>query len=63
MLILIILSKWDIMSSGGTVQSIANLSKGQDRGNAVTIQVSCFGSNFSTWRNENVNCTQIKVWC
>ncbi|GLT76200.1 hypothetical protein SLA2020_478730 [Shorea laevis] len=31
-------SEWDIMSSGGPVQSIANLAKGQDRGNAVTIQ-------------------------
>ncbi|XP_061359335.1 homeobox-leucine zipper protein GLABRA 2-like [Gastrolobium bilobum] len=31
-------TEWDIMSSGGSVQSIANLSKGQDRGNAVTIQ-------------------------
>ncbi|XP_030525233.1 homeobox-leucine zipper protein GLABRA 2 [Rhodamnia argentea] len=31
-------SEWDIMSSGSPVQSIANLSKGQDRGNAVTIQ-------------------------
>lgn len=51
--LIIILSQWDIMSSGGTVQSIANLSKGQDRGNAVTIQVSCFGSNFNTSRNEN----------
>ncbi|KAK1575086.1 hypothetical protein Q3G72_002450 [Acer saccharum] len=31
-------NEWDIMSNGGPVQSIANLSKGQDRGNAVTIQ-------------------------
>ncbi|XP_002284502.1 homeobox-leucine zipper protein GLABRA 2 [Vitis vinifera] len=31
-------SEWDIMLSGGPVQSIANLAKGQDRGNAVTIQ-------------------------
>ncbi|XP_052107621.1 homeobox-leucine zipper protein GLABRA 2 [Arachis duranensis] len=31
-------TEWDIMSSGGSVQSIANLAKGQDRGNAVTIQ-------------------------
>ncbi|KAL2968178.1 hypothetical protein AAZX31_15G016100 [Glycine max] len=31
-------TEWDIMSSGGTVQSIANLAKGQDRGNAVAIQ-------------------------
>ncbi|KAI4387015.1 hypothetical protein MLD38_004882 [Melastoma candidum] len=30
--------EWDIMSSGEPVQSIANLSKGQDRGNAVNIQ-------------------------
>ncbi|XWS18987.1 hypothetical protein CRYUN_Cryun32bG0092000 [Craigia yunnanensis] len=30
--------EWDIMSNGGPVQSIANLAKGQDRGNAVTIQ-------------------------
>ncbi|KAJ4951818.1 hypothetical protein NE237_028650 [Protea cynaroides] len=29
---------WDIMSSGGPAQSIANLAKGQDRGNAVTLQ-------------------------
>ncbi|XWS11935.1 hypothetical protein CRYUN_Cryun37aG0048100 [Craigia yunnanensis] len=33
-------SEWDIMSNGGPVQSIANLAKGKDRGNAVTIQVS-----------------------
>ncbi|XP_057967176.1 homeobox-leucine zipper protein GLABRA 2 [Malania oleifera] len=31
-------SEWDIMSNGGPVQSIANLAKGQDRGNAVAIQ-------------------------
>ncbi|KAJ9190204.1 hypothetical protein P3X46_001430 [Hevea brasiliensis] len=31
-------NEWDIMSNGGPVQSIANLAKGQDRGNAVTIQ-------------------------
>ncbi|XP_027342448.1 homeobox-leucine zipper protein GLABRA 2-like [Abrus precatorius] len=31
-------TEWDIMSSGGAVQCIANLAKGQDRGNAVTIQ-------------------------
>ncbi|KAK9282460.1 hypothetical protein L1049_005378 [Liquidambar formosana] len=31
-------SEWDIMSNGGPAQSIANLAKGQDRGNAVTIQ-------------------------
>lgn len=29
------------MLNGGPVQTIANLAKGQDRGNAVTIQVSC----------------------
>jgi|UniRef100_A0A2N9FB88 homeobox-leucine zipper protein len=31
-------SEWDIMSNGGPAQSIANLAKGQDRGNSVTIQ-------------------------
>ncbi|KAA8541783.1 hypothetical protein F0562_022935 [Nyssa sinensis] len=31
-------NEWDIMSNGGPVQSIVNLAKGQDRGNAVTIQ-------------------------
>ncbi|GFZ08056.1 HD-ZIP IV family of homeobox-leucine zipper protein with lipid-binding START domain-containing protein [Actinidia rufa] len=33
-------NEWDIMSNGGPVQSIANLAKGQDRGNAVTIQAT-----------------------
>lgn len=28
------------MSNGGPVQSVANLAKGQDKGNAVSIQVS-----------------------
>ncbi|KAM2016356.1 homeobox-leucine zipper protein GLABRA 2-like [Malus sylvestris] len=31
-------NEWDIMLNGGPAQTIANLSKGQDRGNAVTIQ-------------------------
>uniref|UniRef100_A0A6N2NGM5 START domain-containing protein n=1 Tax=Salix viminalis TaxID=40686 RepID=A0A6N2NGM5_SALVM len=30
-------NEWDIMSNGGPVQATANLSKGQDKGNAVTI--------------------------
>uniref|UniRef100_A0A6M2ENH2 Uncharacterized protein n=1 Tax=Populus davidiana TaxID=266767 RepID=A0A6M2ENH2_9ROSI len=30
-------NEWDIMSNGGPVQATANLAKGQDRGNAVTI--------------------------
>ncbi|KAJ6415962.1 hypothetical protein OIU84_004704 [Salix udensis] len=34
-------NEWDIMSNGGPVQATANLSKGQDKGNAVTILVSC----------------------
>ncbi|WCJ40787.1 Homeobox-leucine zipper protein GLABRA 2 [Euphorbia peplus] len=41
-------NEWDIMSNGGTVQSIANLSKGQDRGNAVTIQAMKSKEN-ATW--------------
>ncbi|KAE7997460.1 hypothetical protein FH972_002096 [Carpinus fangiana] len=31
-------NEWDIMSNGGPAHSIANLAKGQDRGNAVAIQ-------------------------
>ncbi|KAL5729191.1 hypothetical protein ACHQM5_002172 [Ranunculus cassubicifolius] len=31
-------SEWDIISSGNPLESIANLAKGQDRGNAVTVQ-------------------------
>ncbi|KAF7814256.1 homeobox-leucine zipper protein GLABRA 2 [Senna tora] len=30
-------TEWDMTSAGGSVQSIANLAKGKDRGNAVTI--------------------------
>ncbi|KAL2332363.1 hypothetical protein Fmac_019944 [Flemingia macrophylla] len=41
-------TEWDIMSSGGTVQSIANLAKGQDRGNAVSIQTIKSNEN-SVW--------------
>ncbi|KAI3857173.1 hypothetical protein MKW98_010587 [Papaver atlanticum] len=40
--------EWDIMSMGGPVQSIANLAKGQDRGNTVTIQASK-SKDSSTW--------------
>ncbi|EXB74519.1 Homeobox-leucine zipper protein GLABRA 2 [Morus notabilis] len=31
-------SEWDIISRTGSVESMANLAKGQDRGNAVSIQ-------------------------
>ncbi|KAE8700654.1 Homeobox-leucine zipper protein GLABRA 2 [Hibiscus syriacus] len=31
-------TEWDIMSTGSPVQSVVNLAKGKDRGNAVTIQ-------------------------
>ncbi|XP_021298731.1 homeobox-leucine zipper protein GLABRA 2 [Herrania umbratica] len=41
-------NEWDIMSNGGPVQSIANLAKGQDRGNAVAIQAMKSKEN-STW--------------
>ena len=34
------------MSNGGPAQSIANLAKGQDRGNSVTIQVSSLSQNY-----------------
>ncbi|KAE8656974.1 Homeobox-leucine zipper protein ROC9 [Hibiscus syriacus] len=36
-------NEWDIVSTGGPVQSIVNLAKGKDRGNAVTIQVLSLG--------------------
>ncbi|KAA8540403.1 hypothetical protein F0562_024678 [Nyssa sinensis] len=48
-------NEWDIMSSGGPVQSIANLAKGQDRGNAVTIQTMKSKEN-SMWILQD-NCT------
>ncbi|XP_044486190.1 homeobox-leucine zipper protein GLABRA 2-like [Mangifera indica] len=41
-------NEWDIMSSGGPAQAIANLAKGQDRGNAVTIQAMTTKEN-SLW--------------
>ncbi|KAH7547268.1 hypothetical protein FEM48_Zijuj01G0291800 [Ziziphus jujuba var. spinosa] len=41
-------NEWDIMSNGNQVQSMANLSKGQDRGNAVTIQTTKSNEN-SMW--------------
>ncbi|CAN1836544.1 Homeobox-leucine zipper protein GLABRA 2 [Linum perenne] len=46
-------SEWDIMSNGGPVQSIANLAKGQDRGNAVTIQKRYFMQFQMMKSNEN----------
>uniref|UniRef100_A0A5B6YQM2 Putative homeobox-leucine zipper protein GLABRA 2 n=1 Tax=Davidia involucrata TaxID=16924 RepID=A0A5B6YQM2_DAVIN len=48
-------NEWDIMSNGGPVQSIANLAKGQDRGNAVTIQTMKSKEN-SMWVLQD-NCT------
>ncbi|XP_061367522.1 homeobox-leucine zipper protein GLABRA 2-like [Gastrolobium bilobum] len=42
-------SEWDIMFSGGSVHSIANLAKGQDRGNVVNIQKIESKENNSTW--------------
>ncbi|XP_043697331.1 homeobox-leucine zipper protein GLABRA 2-like [Telopea speciosissima] len=41
-------NEWDIMSTGGPAQSIANLAKGQDRGNAVTLQATKSKEN-SMW--------------
>ncbi|KAF5726875.1 homeobox-leucine zipper protein GLABRA 2 [Tripterygium wilfordii] len=40
--------EWDIMSSGGPAQTIANLANGQDRGNTVTIQAMNVNEN-SMW--------------
>ncbi|RWR73432.1 homeobox-leucine zipper protein GLABRA 2 [Cinnamomum micranthum f. kanehirae] len=33
-------NEWDIMLTGGQVQTIANLAKGQDRGNSVTLHAT-----------------------
>ncbi|XP_027344758.1 homeobox-leucine zipper protein GLABRA 2-like [Abrus precatorius] len=41
-------SEWDIMASGASVQSIANLAKGKDRGNFVNIHKIQSKEN-STW--------------
>lgn len=43
------LPKCNIMSNGGPVESIANLATGQDRGNAVTIQVSLLSGKNYIW--------------
>ncbi|XVF86637.1 hypothetical protein PTKIN_Ptkin18bG0058500 [Pterospermum kingtungense] len=48
-------AEWDIVSNGGPVQSIANLAKGQDRGNAVTIQTMKSKEN-SMWMLQD-SCT------
>lgn len=40
--IYIIYQQWDVLSNGAHVQSIVSLSKGQDRGNSVSIQVCLF---------------------
>ncbi|KAL5160395.1 Homeobox-leucine zipper protein GLABRA 2 [Glycine soja] len=42
-------NEWDIMSSGGSVQSIANLAKGKDRGNVVNIQKIIQSKDNSVW--------------
>lgn len=50
------------MSNGGPVQSIANLAKGKDRGNAVTIQVSSLGCFFPLLTVYNIlNCIMFSV--
>ncbi|CAN6441641.1 unnamed protein product [Victoria cruziana] len=33
-------NEWDIISNGGSVQTIANIAKGQDRGNSVTLHAA-----------------------
>ncbi|KAL2928478.1 Homeobox-leucine zipper protein GLABRA 2 [Bienertia sinuspersici] len=41
-------NEWDVMANGGQVQSVANLAKGQDRGNSVSIQTTNSKENI-TW--------------
>ncbi|KAJ3692575.1 hypothetical protein LUZ60_011670 [Juncus effusus] len=53
--------EWDIMSCGGPIQTIVNLSKGQDRGNSVTVhlpisseKIKCIIQDSSTNAYESV---------
>ncbi|KAI3521597.1 hypothetical protein L1887_11068 [Cichorium endivia] len=56
-------NEWDIMSNGGAVQSIANLAKGQDRGNSVSIHT--MKSKENTWmvQDTSTNSYESMVVC
>ncbi|CAN4088971.1 unnamed protein product [Withania somnifera] len=54
--------EWDVMSNGGPVQSIANLAKGQDKGNAVSIlAVKLRGENMWIFQDTCTNAYESAV--
>ncbi|KAK1434115.1 hypothetical protein QVD17_11033 [Tagetes erecta] len=56
-------NEWDIMSNGGPVQSIANLAKGQDRGNAVSIHTMKWKENMWMVQDSCTNAYESMVVC
>ncbi|KAL7603072.1 hypothetical protein Lser_V15G18172 [Lactuca serriola] len=56
-------NEWDIMSNGGPVQSIANLAKGQDRGNSVSIHTMKSKENMWMIRDTSTNTYESMVVC
>ncbi|KAI3727234.1 hypothetical protein L1987_67046 [Smallanthus sonchifolius] len=56
-------NEWDIMSNGGPVQSIANLAKGQDRGNAVSVHTMKWKENMWMIQDSCTNTYESMVVC
>ncbi|KAI7752028.1 hypothetical protein M8C21_009209 [Ambrosia artemisiifolia] len=56
-------NEWDIMSNGGPVQSIANLAKGQDRGNTVSIHTMKWKENMWMIQDSCTNTYESMVVC
>lgn len=56
-------NEWDIMSNGGPVHSIATLSKGQDRGNAVSIHTMKSKENMWMVQDSCTNTYESMVVC
>lgn len=56
-------NEWDIMSNGGPVQSIANLAKGQDRGNTVSIHTMKSKENMWMVQDSCTNTYESMVVC
>ncbi|XP_073122598.1 homeobox-leucine zipper protein GLABRA 2 isoform X2 [Henckelia pumila] len=54
--------EWDIMFNGSPVQSVANIAKGQDRGNAVTV-LAMKGDEHNMWvlQDSNTNAYESTV--
>ncbi|KAI3759684.1 hypothetical protein L6452_07680 [Arctium lappa] len=56
-------NEWDIMSNGGPVQSIANLAKGKDRGNTVSIHTMKSKENMWMLQDSCTNTYESMVVC